>query len=170
MSSSESKFQWIAISLTAIGLFSSTYYNSHILKSSRIENELSSYLKLNEQYNKLLFKLINNDSESFKKTDDISLNKNKYVMYELIELFATIKSLEAYHQEIGTDVSGIWNQRLEFLFSKPAIQYAWQLRRKYAEKIYSPTFVKLVEQIIAQNKKTAYSKLSIAPLQDVHQN
>ena len=152
MGSSESKLQWIAIVFTAMGLLVSTYYNANILKAARIDNELSSYLKLNEHYNRLLFTLITNDSEIFKKNDNASLKTNKYIIYELIELLATAKSLEHHYQELTTDVSTIWNKRIAFLFSKPAIQHAWKSRKQYAEKIYEAEFIAFIDAILNDKK------------------
>lgn len=149
MSTNEDKFQWIAITFTALGLLFSSYYDAQTVKASRIDSELSSYLQLNEQYNKLLFTLINNDSQVFKKVDDLSLENNKYLIYELFELFATVKTFEIHYQELEADVKFIWERRLEFLFSKPAIQYVWQRSYKYTHKIYKPEFIKYVDDLIA---------------------
>lgn len=160
-SHTEVKLQWIAIACMAIGLITSVYYHAQILKAERIESELSSYLHLNDKYHSLLFKLIDNDSEAFKKADDSSLQKNKYIMYELIELFYTIDSLEAYFKELDKDVWPCWKRRLEFLCSKPAIQHAWQSRRHYAERIYEPEFVQRVESIMARNKPSVESNSQI---------
>jgi|GEM_PF-4290791 len=145
----ENKLQWIAIALTAVGLISTTHYNFHILKATRFETELSYYLNLNERYHKLLFTLITNDSEIFKKNDNASLNNNKYIIYELFELFATVKSLEGYSQELDQDINSIWQKRIHFLFSKPAIQTAWQGHENYAYEIYKPEFVEYIHRVIA---------------------
>ncbi len=151
-SKTEMKLQWIAIACMAIGLVTSIYFHANILKAERIENELSSYLHLNDKYHSLLFKLICDDSEVFKKTDDLSLQKNKYLMYELFELFSTIDSLEGYFKELDKDVWPSWKRRMEFLLSKPAVQYAWQSHRNYAERIYEPHFVEHIESIIAAHE------------------
>lgn len=150
-SRTEIKLQWIAIACMAIGLVASIYFHAHILKAERIENELSSYLHLNDKYHSLLFKLIDNDREVFQKIDSASLQKNKYIIYELFELFSTIDAVEGYFKELDKDVWPCWKRRLEFLLSKPAVQYAWGSRRHYAEHIYEPQFVKHVENIIASN-------------------
>lgn len=148
MNSTQNKLQWFAIACTALGLLTSTYYNAYILKAARMDNELSSYLKLNEHYNRLLFTLLNNDREIFRRRDDASLNSNKYILYELIELLSTVKSLENYYQELDKDVIAVWNRRIEFLLTKPATQHAWQSRKQYAERIYKPEFVEFVDEII----------------------
>jgi hypothetical protein len=150
-SKTEIKLQWIAIACMAIGLLTSVYFHANILKAERIENELSSYLHLNDKYHSLLFQLIYDDSEVFKKTDDVSLQKNKYVMYQLFELFSTIDSLEGYFKELDKDVWPCWKRRMEFLLSKPAVRYAWQSHRNYAQRIYEPEFVKHIESMIASN-------------------
>lgn len=153
--SKEIKLQWIAIACMAIGLVTSIYYHAKILKAERIESELTSYLHLNDRYHNLLFTLIQNDSEVFKKNETALLQKNKYIMYELFELFATVKSVEGYFEELDQDVWPCWERRMEFLFSKPAIRHAWQSHLKYAGKIYKPEFLHLVENMIAQNNPPA---------------
>lgn len=147
---SDTKLQWIAIACMAIGLLTSVYYHSHILKAERLESELSSYLHLNDRYHQLLFTLIQNDHEIFSKTGDISLQKNKYIIYELFELFSTVDMLESYFSELDQDVWPIWKRRMEFLFSKPAIKYAWESHLRYADQIYKPAFMKHVETLIAE--------------------
>jgi len=146
----ENKLQWIAIGLTALGLITTTHYNVRILKATRFETELSYYLNLNERYHKLLFTLINNDPEVFKKNDDKSLENNKYIIYELFELFATVKSLEGYYQELDQDISSIWKKRVDFLFSKPAVRQAWLTHVSDAQEIYKPEFVEYIHRILAQ--------------------
>ncbi len=158
-SSSERRLQWIAIGCMAIGLITSTYYHVHTLKAERIESELSSYLHLNDRYHKLLFSLLENDSEIFKKTDNPSLQKNKYIIYELFEIFATVDSLKGYFSELEKDVWPCWKRRMEFLFSKPAIQYCWQSHASYAGKIYKPEFVKHVERVIANTSPPEFSSI-----------
>jgi hypothetical protein len=149
---SGSKLQWIAIGCMALGLIISTYYHIHTLKAERIESELSSYLHLNDRYHKLVFTLLENDPKIFQKNDDLSLQQNKYIIYELFELFATIDSLEHYFTELDKDVWPCWKRRMEFLFSKPAIRHAWQSHANYAGKIYKPEFLMRVESAIAQEK------------------
>lgn len=149
----EIKLQWIAIICMAIGLITSIYYHSKTLKAERIESEVNAFIHLNDRYQKLLFTLIHNDSEIFKRTDQESLQKNKYVIYELFELLATVYSLEGYFKELDKNIWASWKKRTEFLFTKPAIRYAWQSHAAYAEKIYRPEFVKLVESEIAQIDK-----------------
>lgn len=143
--------QWIAITCMAIGLITSNYYHIHILKAERVETELTSYLHLNDCYHKLLFNLIQNDSEIFKKIDDSSLGKEKYIMYELFDLFATVQLVENYFTELDKNVWPCWKQRMEFLFSKPAIRYAWQCHLKDARHIYKSEFIQHVENIIANS-------------------
>lgn len=150
-SRTELRLQWIAIVCMAIGLIVSIYHHSHMIKAERIKSELTSYLHLNDRYNQLVFSLIQNDSEVFKKTDDLSLQKNKYVLYELFELLATVESLKGYFKELDKDTWPIWNRRMEFLFSKPAINFAWQQHQRYAKEIYRPEFIRLVDNVIAQN-------------------
>lgn len=141
------KLQWIAIACTAISLVTTNYHHSHILKAERINSELSSYLHLNERYHKLLFTLLQNDSDVFQKNEDASLEKNKYLLYALFELFSTVDSLKEYFIELGEDVWPCWERRMEFLFSKPAIRYAWHTHEKYAAKIYTASFIESVESI-----------------------
>lgn len=148
-SKTELRLQWIAIVCMAIGLLTSTYFHATILRAERTESELSSYLHLNDRYHALLFTLIHNDNEVFIKTDDDSLQKNKYIMYELFELFSTVESLERYFKELDKDVWPCWKRRMEFLFSKPAILYAWHSHLRYAQHIYRPEFVEQIENIIA---------------------
>jgi hypothetical protein len=150
-SKTELRLQWIAITCMAIGLITSVYFHASILKAERTESELSSYLHLNDRYHSLLFTLIHNDDEVFKKTDDTTLQKNKFIMYELFELFSTIDSLERYFKELDKDVWPCWKRRMEFLFSKPAILYAWHSHLKYAQHIYRPQFVEHIENIIASH-------------------
>jgi len=149
-SKTEIRLQWIAIFCMAIGLIVSIYHHTHLIKAERIKSELTSYLHLNERYHKLLFTLIQNDSEVFKKADDQSLQKNKYVLYELFELLATVESLKGYFKELDKDTWPIWNRRIEFLFSKPAVQYAWHLHQADAKEIYLPEFIAHVDHVIAK--------------------
>jgi len=155
---SEATLQWIAIACTALGLVISTYYNAYTLKAERVDGELTSYLHLNDRYHKLLFTLMDHDSGIFKKQDDFDLQKNKYIIYELFELFATIDSLEHYFTELDKDVWPCWKRRMEFLFSKPAIRHAWQCHAVYADQIYKPEFVKRVESVIASTTPLASSQ------------
>jgi hypothetical protein len=161
-SRTEIKLQWIAIACMALGLIASIYFHASILKAERIENELSSYLHLNDKYHSLLFKLIDNDPEVFQKKDNASLQKNKYIIYELFELFSTIESVEVYFSQLNEDVWPCWKRRLKFLLSKPAVQHAWASRRHYAEHIYEPEFVAHVEKVLA----THLSSTTVANLDD----
>lgn len=149
-SKTEIRIQWIAIACMAIGLLTSIYYHGQLLRAERIKSELSSYLHLNDRYHHLLFALIQNDSEVFQKEDEASLKSNKYIMYELFELLASVQSIEKYFKELDKDVWPCWQQRTEFLFSKPAIRYAWQSHLRYAGKIYKPEFIEQIENVIAQ--------------------
>jgi hypothetical protein len=149
-SKTEIRLQWIAIFCMAIGLITSIYYHSHTIKADRIKNEMASYLHLNDRYNKLLFTFIQNDADAFQKTDKQSLQENKYLIYELFELFATIDSFQDYFIEIEENVWPIWEKRMEFLFSKPAVRYAWESTRSYADKIYPSSFVDHVEKILSK--------------------
>ncbi len=147
---SEITLQWIAIGCMAIGLVISTYYHANSLKTERVESELTTYLHLNDRYHKLLFTLIDHDSEIFKDRDNYeNLQKNKYIIYELFELFSTIDSLENYFTVLDEDVWPCWSRRMEFLFSKPTVRHAWQTHSQYAGKIYKPEFVRRVESVIA---------------------
>ena len=146
----EIKLQWIAIACMAIGLITSIYYHAHTLQAEHIESEINSYLHLNDRYHKLLFALLQNDSEVFKKTDPDSMRKNKYLMYELFELFATVDLLKSHFNELAQEVQPCWQRRMDFVFSKPAVQHAWKSHLSYAGKIYKPEFVQHVEKVISQ--------------------
>lgn len=141
------KLQWVAIIFTAVGLFTSIHFHIHSLQTARMENELFSYLQLDERYNKLIFTLIDSDPDVFKKVDDLSLKNHKFIMYELFNLFETVESLRPHYQEL--DLWPNWQKRMEFLFSKPAIQYAWQKHRRDADQIYHPEFIARVDSILA---------------------
>lgn len=150
-SKTEIRLQWVAIFCMAIGLLASIYFHVNILKAERTESELASYLHLNDRYHSLLFTLIHNDEDVFKKTADSSLQKNKFIMYELFELFSTVDALERYCKELDKDIWPCWRKRMEFLFSKPAILYAWHSHLKYAQHIYRQEFVAHIEAIIASH-------------------
>jgi hypothetical protein len=96
----ELRLQWIAIICMAAGLITSIYYHANTLKAEHIESEINSYLHLNDRYHKLLFTLLQNDSEVFQKID----HKNKYLIYELFELFATVDLLESHFNELGPEI------------------------------------------------------------------
>lgn len=149
MKVSENKLQWIAIAITATGLIITSYYNMKTLGQARLDSELTTYLQLNDRYNKLIFKLVCNDSEVFKHTDTEALKKNKYIIYEMFDLFSTIKSLETYYSELNKDVWPIWEKRIEFFFSKPAVRYAWQVRMQYANAIYTNDFVEYIDELLS---------------------
>jgi hypothetical protein len=149
-SKTEIRLQWIAIICMAIGLITSIYYHANTLKAEHIESEINSYLHLNDRYHKLLFTLLQNDSKVFQKTDPDSMDQNKYLIYELFELFATVDLLESHFNELGQEIQPYWKRRMEFVFSKPAIRLAWQSHRSYATKIYKSEFVQLVEGVISQ--------------------
>ncbi len=148
-SKTEIRLQWIAIVCMAIGLITSIYYHAHTLKAEHIESEINSYLHLNDRYQKLLFTLIQNHPAVFKKPDADSMYKNKYLMYELFELFATVDLLDSHFNELGQEVRSCWEKRMEFVFSKPSIRHAWQSHLAYAGKIYRPNFVQHVERVVA---------------------
>ncbi len=112
-SRTEIKLQWIAIACMALGLVASIYFHANILKEERIENELSSYLHLNDKYHSLLFKLIDNDPEVFQKKDNASLQKNRYIIYELFELFSTIESVQVYFHQLDKDVVAVLEKKIE---------------------------------------------------------
>ncbi|MBS0615397.1 MAG: hypothetical protein JSR58_02440 [Verrucomicrobia bacterium] len=139
--------QWVAITFTAIGLLATIHFHMHSLQTARIENELFSYLHLNDRYHKLIFTLLEKDANVFQKTDDAYLNENKFLMYELFELFSTADSLKSHFQELNT-LWPHWQKRMEFLFSKPAIQCAWKKHQKSAPQIYDEKFITQVNGII----------------------
>ena len=147
----EVRLQWIAIVCMAIGLISSIYYQALTLKSERIESEINAYLHLNDRYYNLLFTLINNDPEIFRRTDSESILKNKYIMYELFELFATVDLLESHFDELGEEVTPGWKRRMEFIFSKPSVRHVWQNHLSYAGKIYNAQFIEHVTKVIASS-------------------
>lgn len=147
--------QWIAITITAAGVMCSAYYNSETLRSARIENELSSYLNLNERYQKLIFSLISGDADIFQIVDFKDLHEKKYIIYELLELFSTVKALEGYYLDLDKNIWPIWDERIKFLFSKPAVQSVWKHRRIYAEKIYKAEFIQYVEQVFASKSDSS---------------
>ncbi len=133
----------------AIGLITSIYYHAYTLQAEHVESEINSYLHLNDRYHKLLFSLLQNDAEVFQKTDPESMRKNKYLMYELFELLATVDLLKGHFNELAQVIHPCWQRRMEFIFSKPAIQHAWESHLGYAGKIYKPEFVQHVEKVIA---------------------
>lgn len=149
-SKTEIRLQWVAIICMAIGLITSIYYHAKTLKAEHIESEINSHLHLNDRYHQILFTLLENDSEVFKKTDQDSMQKNKYLMYELFELFATVNLLESHFKELGSEVKSCWTKRMEFLFSKPSIQHAWKSHRSYAKEIYKPEFIASIEKVVAE--------------------
>ena len=149
-SKTEIKLQWIAIICMAAGLITSIYYHANTLKAEHIESEIHSHLHLNDRYHKILFTLLQNDSEVFKKTDHDSMHRNKYLMYELFELFATVDLLKRHFNELGQEIQSCWVKRMEFVFSKPSIQHAWKSHLSYAGKIYKPEFIESVEKVVAQ--------------------
>ncbi|MBM3201397.1 MAG: hypothetical protein FJZ56_03195 [Chlamydiae bacterium] len=145
----EIRLQSIATICMALGLVISIYYNSHILKSERIETELATHLHLTDRYHKLLFTLIQNDSAVFEQSEDAFLQSNKYLIYEFFELLATVNSLQPYFEETAKDVWPTWKKRMEFLFSKPAIRKAWYAQRHYADHIYKSEFISDVDKILS---------------------
>lgn len=149
-SKTEIRLQWIAIICMAIGLVTSIYYHANTLRAEHIESEINSYLHLNDRYHKLLFALLQNDSEVFQKTDPDSMRENKYLMYELFELLATVDLLKNHFNELAQEVQPCWKRRMEFIFSKPSVRHAWKSHLSYAEKIYKSDFVEHIEQVIAQ--------------------
>jgi quinol monooxygenase YgiN len=148
-SKTELKLQWIAIFIMAIGLMTSIYYHANTIKDDRIKAEMQSHLHLNNLYNKLLFTLIQNDSEVFKQVDDPSLQENKYIIYEMFEVFATVDAFKEHFAEMHKDILPIWQRRMDFFLSKPAVRYAWESHRSYAKHIYHPGFLQYVEDTIA---------------------
>jgi hypothetical protein len=153
MQISESKMSWIGIIFTSIGLVTTVYYHDHILKATRVESELKSYLHLNQRYHQLLFTLINNDSEVFKKYDDGSLKENKYIIYELLDVIAMVKTLENYYTQVVPEIKSDWDRKIDFLLSKPAVQFAWGKRMKYGSKVFNPNFITYVDNIITTHQQ-----------------
>jgi hypothetical protein len=152
MQMSESKMSWIGIIFTSIGLITTVYYHDHILKATRMESEMKSYLLLNQRYHELLFTLIHNDSEVFQKVDDQSLKENKYIIYELLNLISTVKTMESCFNEVAPEIKADWERKTNFLLTKPAVQFAWEKRIRYADKIFNPNFISFVENVIEHNK------------------
>lgn len=152
MQISETKMSWIGIIFTSIGLLTTVYYHDHILKATRVESEMKSYLHLNQRYHQLLFALIHNDSEVFKKHDDAGLKENKYIIYELLDVISMVKTLEKYHTQVAPEIKFDWERKIDFLLSKPAIQFAWEKRMKYGDKVFNPSFITYVEKIIATHQ------------------
>ena len=161
-SKTEIKLQWIAIACMAIGLVTSIYYHARTLQAEHLESEVNSYLHLNDRYHKLLFTLLQNDGEVFQKTDPDSMRKNKYLMYELFELLATVDLLKNHFNELGQELHPCWQRRIEFVFSKPAIQHAWQSHLSYAKKIYKPEFILCVERAITDKPQLDVAQDQIA--------
>ncbi len=136
---------WLGIIFTMIGLITSVYYNGHILKVTRMENELNSYLNLNQRYHQLVYSLVHN--KTFRHTSEETLGDDKYVIYELFDLIATWKTMEDYFDDTSPNLKADWERKIHFLFSKPAVQAAWKMRHEYVNKIYSPEFVTYIDNI-----------------------
>ncbi len=148
-SRTEIKMQWLAIICMAIGLITSIYYHARTLQAEHVESEVNSYLHLNDRYHKLLFTMLQNDPEFFQKTDPESMRKNKYLMYELFELLATVDLLKGHFNELNREIEPCWQRRMEFVFSKIAIQHAWQSHMSYASNIYRSEFIQCIQKVIA---------------------
>lgn len=172
-SKTEIRLQWIAIICMAIGLITSIYYHARTLQAEHVENEVKSYLHLNDRYHKLLFALLENDHEVFQKTDLESMQKNKFLMYELFELLATVDLLKSHFNELRREIHPCWHRRIEFVFSKAAVQHAWQSHLSYASKIYKPEFIQYIQEVIANTSQldTSHqdllvgSEISVSPHQ-----
>ncbi len=158
---SERFLEWMAIGLTVFGLCITCYYQHHTLKAIRVESELNSYLNLSERYHRILHDLLQNDPLVFQRTDNNSLEKNKYVLYEAFELFSTVHSLGKYHKETLNDVLPLWNKRFEHLFKKPAARVAWESQRSYAHRIYNEDFINDVEHIMKDFSEDASLALQV---------
>ena len=161
-SKTEIRLQWIAILCMAIGLITSIYYHARTLQAEHVESEVNSYLHLNDRYHKLLFTLLQNDAEAFQKTDPDSMRKNKYLMYELFELLATVDLLKNHFNELSQEIHPCWQRRIEFIFSKPAIQHAWQSHLSYAKRIYKAEFILCIERAITDTSRLDVSQDQIA--------
>ena len=144
MQNTETKLTWLGILFTMVGLVTTIYYNAHTLKVTRMESEMSCYLHLNDRYHQLMHTLIHN--KTFRHTTAEDLGDEKYILYELFDLFATIKTMESYFTEIAPQLRADWQRKIDFLFSKPAVQAAWKARRDYSDKIYDPAFIAYVQK------------------------
>ena len=134
---------WLGIIFTMIGLVTSVYYNAHTLKVTRMESEMSCYLNLNQRYHELVYQLVHN--KTFRHTSGDQLGDEKYLMYELFDLVATIKTMEAYFIETAPELRADWERKIDFLFAKPAVKAAWAARSEYTDKIYDPSFIAYIE-------------------------
>ena len=152
MSTSESKLAWLGIIFTSLGLLASVYYNDHNLRATRMESEMNSYLNLNQRYHQLMFSLVHKGQGVFFRTSDDEQHKeSKYIIYEMFDLISTVKTLERHFTEAIPDIKADWDRKINFFLSKPAVQHAWKTRVEYANKIYSPTFIAYVEQVMAEH-------------------
>ena len=77
------------------------------------------------------------------------MRKNKYLMYELFELLATVDLLKGHFNELNREIEPCWQRRMEFVFSKIAIQHAWQSHMSYASNIYRSEFIQCIQKVIA---------------------
>ena len=141
---------WVGIIFTSLGLITSVYYHDHILKATRLESEMNSYLNLNQRYHQLLFSLVHN--QAFRNTGGEIVKDDKYVIYELFDLISTVKTLENYFTEAAPDIKADWERKIDFLLSKRAVQQAWKERAEYIDKIYNASFITYVEQVIALHR------------------
>lgn len=146
MKLTENQWQWVAIVVTITSLISTSYFNHKNLQAARIDSELISYLNLSERYQRLMFELIKNDHNVFQKTNDDALRENKYLIYEVMDLFSIVHALDKSHKEVGQDFWPTWCKRMQMFFKKPAVQHAWKTRRTYAEDIYPSEFVEYIDQ------------------------
>lgn len=142
----ESKMAWIGIIFTMLGLVTSVYYNGHILKMTRMENEMNCYLDLNQRYHQLVYKLVHN--KTFRHTSSDDLGDDKYVIYELFDLIATVKTMENYFSETAPQLKADWERKIDFLLTKPAVKAAWKTQSAYMNDIYSPDFIAYIDGTI----------------------
>lgn len=153
--------QWIAIFMTTVSLFLTSYYNHRTLKVAQIENELISHLNLSERYHRILYSLLESDSHVFQRTDRASLEKNQYLIYEAIDLFCTVHSLEKYHEEMVKDIWPQWRMRMEFFFDKPAVRFAWRSQAPIAHQIYNQKFISHVCQLVADESQADFIECGV---------
>lgn len=145
MKISETRAAWLGILFTMAGLVTSIYYSGHILKVTRMENEMNCYLNLNQRYHKLVYTLVHN--KTFRHTTSEELGDDKYVIYEIFDLIATVKTMETY-AEMAPELRADWERKIDFLLSKPAVQAAWKTQIPYINNIYSPDFINYIEKRI----------------------
>lgn len=86
----------------------------------------------------------------FNMSDDEQSKESKYIIYEMFDLISTVKTLEKHFTTAIPDIKSDWKRKIDFFFSKPAVQHAWKTRIGYASKIYSEKFIAYVEKKMAK--------------------